>query len=69
MGKWSLIDAYMIVMMIVAFHMKIEMFKINISVVVVPIFGFYAFLTATIMSLILTHIIIYWHRKVLESNT
>jgi len=63
MGKWSLIDSYFMVIMIVAFKLLIDLkvMGINISfdITVTPLFDFYCFVMATMMSLILTHIIIH----------
>jgi uncharacterized paraquat-inducible protein A len=65
LGKWSLLDAYMIVMFIVAFHIQIRLFDeaVRVNVIVNILSGFYVFLIATLLSLVCTHIIIYQHRK------
>ncbi|KNC46631.1 uncharacterized protein AMSG_03068 [Thecamonas trahens ATCC 50062] len=71
-GKYSLIDSYVLVMMMVAFRMTMAAPAVPsadvpagataIDIVVVPYFGFYGFLIATIVSLCLTHVILHYHR-------
>lgn len=67
LGKWSLIDTFVLVLMMVAFRFHIASGPLDqmplavANVYVEPEFGFYAFLLATMSSLILTHLILYYH--------
>ena len=67
LGKWSLLDTYVMVMMMVAFNFNlIAAPGIEIIVYVVPEWGFYAFLLATMTSLGLGHLVLACHRLVTE---
>ncbi|GMH69373.1 hypothetical protein TL16_g05142, partial [Triparma laevis f. inornata] len=64
LGKYSLVDAYVLVMMMVAFrfHIALQDDSIVADVLVTPEWGFYGFLLATMTSLALGHIILAFHR-------
>jgi hypothetical protein len=63
LGKWSLIDAFVLAMMMVAFRFHLPLnSQFTIEVVVVPGFGFYGFLLATMSSLTMSHFILAYHR-------
>merc|ERR1712196_267607 len=75
LGKWSLVDSFVLVMMMVAFRFHIAVppehmdgfFNfpsdlVALNVLVRPGWGFYGFLGATIMSLIVSHVCIAFHR-------
>ena len=72
LGKWSLIDTYVLTLMMVAFRFHIESpaapetdtaaGSVVLNVFVEPNSGIYTFLIATMMSLALTHIILAFHR-------
>lgn len=66
LGKWSLIDAYVMVMMLVAFRFHLAFFNNEavVDVLVSPEYGFYSFLLATMISLALSHIVLAFHRHV-----
>ena len=74
MGKWSLIDAFILVFMMVVFSFKVEVPPphsnssvdniTTITTYVVPQMGFHSFVLATIASLVITHIILVFHRRV-----
>ena len=68
LGKWSLIDFFVMVLMLCAFYFEMYMFKENllIKVTVLPKWGFYGFLLATMISLGLGHVILACHRLVTE---
>ena len=56
LGKWSLIDFFVMIMFMCAFYFQIVLGgtstpALNILVTVVPKWGFYSFLLATMMSL------------------
>ena len=63
LGKWSLIDTFVLTLMMVAFYF--EMFigsSIQVYVTVYPEVGFYTFLLGTIMSLVIGHVTLHEHR-------
>ena len=71
LGKWSLIDSFVLTMMMVAFHFHLDLSAppgeqsqpgSSLSVYVNPGLGFYCFLFATIFSLILTHVVLHFER-------
>jgi hypothetical protein len=63
-NRWSLIDSYVMCMLLVSFRFHVDVISelINIDIIVHPKWGFYGFIIATILSLIWTHIIIHFHR-------
>lgn len=64
LGKFSLIDAYVLVLMMVAFRYKLEFEGVGaLNVYVTPKYGFYSFLFATIVSLVSGHAVLFLHRK------
>ena len=80
LGKWSLIDTFVLVMMMVAFRFHIqnqltwnwiEFLPDNfivVDVVVQPNWGIFAFIIATVISLISTHVVIAFHRAAAGSS-
>eukprot|EP01126_Amoeba_proteus_P062631 TRINITY_DN8544_c0_g2_i11.p1 TRINITY_DN8544_c0_g2~~TRINITY_DN8544_c0_g2_i11.p1 ORF type:complete len:709 (-),score=113.77 TRINITY_DN8544_c0_g2_i11:67-2193(-) len=69
LGKWSLIDCYVMVLMLTSFHITLvppNSPHSYLDVFVVPGWGFYTFVMATIMSLIITHVGLAFHRRSLE---
>jgi len=75
LGKWSLLDAYVLSLMLVAFRFSISNPESEIGVnfftadvLVEPGLGFYTFLMATITSLLTTHIVLHYHRFPDESK-
>ncbi|KAL7484832.1 hypothetical protein ACHAW6_010713 [Cyclotella cf. meneghiniana] len=66
LGKFSLIDAYVLVLMMVAFRYELDVANAGtLNVFVTPKFGFYSFLFATIMSLVSGHVMLFFHRRTL----
>ena len=74
-GKWSILDSYVLILMLVAFHFHIEFPLIPqseaengsvINVYVYAAYGFFSLILGTIMSLGLSHIITYLHRSLDE---
>ena len=64
LGKFSLIDAYVLVLMMVAFRYELEVEGVGaLNVYVTPKYGFYSFLFATIVSLIIGHCMLFLHRR------
>jgi hypothetical protein len=66
LGKWSILDSYVMIMMIVAFRFQVNkqfsQLSGGLNVYVQPGFSLYLFIIATISSLMFTHIIIHFHR-------
>lgn len=66
MGKWSLIDSYILVMMEVAFRFQIKgtsgKASAGFDIVVTPDWGVTSFILGTLISLVITHLIIHHHR-------
>jgi len=66
LGKFSLVDTYVLVLMMVAFRYHLQLFDadvVGLDVLVVPEFGFYGFLLATTLSLVTGHAAVYYHRR------
>jgi len=64
LGKFSLIDAYVLVLMMVAFRYNLEVEGVGeLNVYVTPKYGFYSFLFATIISLVSGHTMLFLHRR------
>jgi len=65
LGKWSLIDSFVLTLMMVAFHFDLApadgSSQAAIEAYVEPKWGFYCFLLATMMSLTMSHIILALH--------
>jgi hypothetical protein len=69
LGKWSLIDAYVMVLMMVAFNFTLAIAPgLKVIVYVVPGWGFYGFLLATMCSLGLGHLVVACHRLIAETK-
>jgi len=64
LGKYSLVDAYVLVMMMVAFRFHIDLSEesVVVDILVTPEFGFYGFLLGTMTSLAMGHIVLAFHR-------
>ena len=64
LGKFSLVDTYVLVLMVVAFRYHLELGGgVKVDVYVDPQFGFYGFLVGTILSLVLSHALVFYHRR------
>eukprot|EP00943_MAST-04B_sp_MAST-4B-sp1_P007716 g7716.t1 len=71
LGKWSIIDIFVLVLSMVGFHLLIESPVVSflppnfwtVEVSVVPVWGLFANLIAQIQSQIISHICIYYHRN------
>ena len=78
LGKWSLIDTFILVFMMVVFSFNVTIppaayhsfinnntsSSTTITTFVVPQMGFHSFVLATIVSLVMTHVILVFHRTV-----
>ena len=77
LGKWSLIDSFMMVSMVVALHFRIEFphylatahDHFVVGVIVEVCYGMSSFLFATLLSLVLVHSALACHRKATEART
>jgi uncharacterized paraquat-inducible protein A len=65
LSKFSLVDTYVLVVMIVAFryHLEFTTTAVSVDVYVLPHYGFYGFLLATCLSLVIGHTMVYFHRQ------
>ena len=79
LGKWSLIDVYVLVMLMVAFHFFLSSSMIEklslipadaltVSVVVLPDWGIFGFLFGAMGSLLVNHVMTFWVRKAQRSD-
>jgi len=65
LGKWSLLDTYLLIMMMVGFRLSVyssEYPGVMLTVLVTPDWGCYLFMCATMLSLAMSHVIIGGHR-------
>lgn len=64
LGKFALIDFLLFVLMMVAFRYHLDVTEtLSLDVYVSPETGFYSFLAATCISLVLGHFLVYCHRQ------
>ncbi|OEU21392.1 hypothetical protein FRACYDRAFT_138831, partial [Fragilariopsis cylindrus CCMP1102] len=69
LGKWSFVDIMVLVEIMVAFRSTVDLgFGLKLEIVLVAQWGFYGFVVATMMSLLSTHVILHYHRKVNYHN-
>ena len=67
LGKWSLIDVYVACLFINAFRITIPLGEhVALDMAVEPEYAFFAYVLATICSLVLTHILLYVHDELEE---
>ena len=75
LGKWSILDSYVMILMLVAFHFHIEFPVVKpseakegsiVDVFVYAAYGFFTLILGTIISLFLSHIITHLHRSLDE---
>eukprot|EP01036_Dinobryon_divergens_P030297 gene30297-39518_t len=67
LGKWSLIDFYVMILFLCAFYLQLKLgSNLLVKVTVLPKWGFDGFLLATMLSLSMGHIILACHRLLLE---
>lgn len=79
LGKWGLLDFYVMVLMMCAFHFNLQMQMTDkpspsstpllIEVLVKPNFGFFSFLLATMLSHTISHVMLACHRHDLYMDT
>jgi len=77
LAKWSMVDIFVLVISIAAFRISIEspdaLYLPNnfyaIEMMVIPLWGLYANMIAQLISQITSHIIIYYHRRIVTKAT
>ena len=70
-GKWSMLDSFMMVMMVVGFRFNIDFpttsdaieNPTSVTIAVKAVYGMSSFCVATVVSLILSHVAIHFHRS------
>ena len=65
LGKWSFTDIFVLMIMVVAFRSTLALGQTSTDVYIVPKWGFYGFVFASVASLLSTHLILHLHRKVI----
>jgi hypothetical protein len=64
LGKFSLVDTYVLVLFVVAFRFQLEVSEnLGLGVYVTPVYGFFSFLLATCLSMLLGHATLFCHRR------
>jgi len=68
-GKYSLVDNYVLILFVVAFRFHLGISdNLGIDVYVTPVFGFFSFLFATCLSLMLGHAVLFFHRTTMQHH-
>lgn len=63
LGKYSLVDSFVLVLMLVSFKFHIDLPGVGIlDSFVIPAFGFYLFMIGTVLSLVIGHGVTFLHR-------
>lgn len=69
LGKWSFVDIFVLIIMMVAFRTTVpiggDASGVVNEVYIVPKWGFFGFVFASVFSLLSTHLIMYLHRRVI----
>jgi len=70
LGKWSFVDIFVLLIVTVAFRTTTDQGRgLLVEVFIEPQWGFYGFVFASIMSLVVTHLILYRHRMVIYDKS
>ncbi|KAI2507657.1 paraquat-inducible protein A [Fragilaria crotonensis] len=65
LGKWSFVDIFVLIIIMVAFRSSINISDaVVLEVYIVPKWGFYAFVVANMISLMISQTILYLHRRI-----
>lgn len=75
LGKWSMVDIFVLVVSIAAFQVNIESPDVaflpegfySISLFVIPLWGLYANMIAQLVSQVSSHFIIHYHRRIADN--
>jgi len=69
LGKYSLVDVYVLILFVVAFRFHLGVSdNLGMDVYVTPIYGFFSFLLATCISLLLGHAVLFFHRRNMQND-
>jgi hypothetical protein len=76
LAKWSSADIFVLVVSLVAFNIKIQSPDVSflpdqfysIELMLIPLWGLYANLMAQLVSQVSSHVIIHYHRKIVEES-
>jgi hypothetical protein len=77
LGKWSVIDIYVLVFTMIAFRLSIESpasqasflsSLYTVDVMIIPKWGLYAMMIAQLVSHISSHFLLHYHRKILDAG-
>jgi hypothetical protein len=69
LGKFSLVDTYVLVVMMVAFRFHLDLpGQTTLDVFVTPQRGFYGFVVATSISLVVGHLMVFFHRRTTQNQ-
>lgn len=65
-GKWSLVDVFMMILMLVAFNLDFVIGPLHLEIHIIGKLGFNGYIVATIISLVLGHVLLHFHRKIMR---
>jgi len=69
LGKWSFVDIFVLLIIMVAFRSNLELgFGVVLEIVIVPRWGLYGFVAASMLSILGTHKILFFHRRLQYHN-
>lgn len=61
LGKWSLVDVYIVVFLISAFQLHVDLTEtLKLDLEILPNTGFFVFQAAVVISMILSHVVVYY---------
>ena len=69
LGKWCFVDVVVFIEIMVIFRASIPLGGPTLEVYVVPKWGFFGFVAASMLDLIATHVMIHQHRKIVYPET
>jgi len=78
LGKWSVIDIYVLVITMVAFRLSIDSPSsqasflsslYTVDVMIIPRWGLYAMMIAQLISHVSSHFLMHYHRKIVDAGT
>ena len=77
LAKWSMIDVFMLIISLAAFRLSFQNPEISfipdsfysVELMVIPLWGLYSNMIAQLLSQVTSHVVIYYHRKVVTCVT
>lgn len=69
LGKWCFVDVVVFIEIMVIFRATIPLGGPTLEVYIIPKWGFFGFVTASMLDLIATHVMVHYHRKVVYPET